>query len=111
MVRFLSVLVLINSVMPAFAQGPTDEELRKKQIATDKGEVGKLLTKWWQEGTAAGNVGDWYDNRDREHSPLNMSLYPQLRKVAYSEEDLKFKRDWALQPKTLPHVTFGNSST
>ncbi|HMF15828.1 MAG TPA: hypothetical protein VKE98_01420, partial [Gemmataceae bacterium] len=58
-----------------------------------------------------GNVGDFYDNRDREHSPLNMSVYPQLQKITYSAEDLKFRRDWAAQGSVLSKVVFGNSST
>ena len=28
------------------------------------------LAEWMQKGTAAGNAGDHYDNRDGGHSPL-----------------------------------------
>lgn len=90
---------------------PTLQDLNKKPITTAPGEVGQLLRGWWRAGTAAGNVGDWYDNRDRDHSALNLTLFPQLRKVAYSDDDRKAKRDWALQPRVLPFVVFGNSST
>ena len=113
MVRGLSVLALAAFVVAAFARadGPSDDDLKKKPITTDKGDVGKLLTKWYKEGTAAGNVGDWYDNRDGEHSPLDLRPWPQLQKVKYSEADFKARRNWALQPRVLPHVVFGNSST
>src|SRR5262245_29956604 len=113
MVRLLGVLILTSSVWLAFARPaePIDDELSKKPITTDRGEIGKLLAQWWKEGTAAGNVGDWYDNRDGEHSPLDLSPWPQLQKVKYSDEDIKARRHWALQPRTLPHVVFGNSST
>ena len=113
MLRLFSALVAASSVFLAFssAADPTADELRKKPITTDTSEVGKLLNKWYKEGTAPGNVGDFYDNRDREHSPLDMRVWPQLRKVAYTKADLKLRRDWALQPRTLPHITFGNSST
>jgi hypothetical protein len=113
MIRSLAVLILTSSALLAFgaAAEPTGDELRKKPITTDSSEVGKLLARWWKEGAAAGNVGDWYDNRDGEHSPLDLRPWPQLRKVLYSPADVKARRHWALQPRTLPHVVFGNSST
>jgi hypothetical protein len=105
-----SLVLLLRGI--AFADSSlTDDDLRKKPITTDTGEIGKLLKKWHADGTAAGNVGDWYDNRDGEHSPLDLRPWPQLRKVIYTEADLKARRNWALQPRTLPHVVFGNSST
>src|SRR4051812_32445067 len=112
MARALSMLILATSLSLAIARadGPSGEDLKKKPITTDGGEVGKLLTRWHKEGTAAGNVGDWYDNRDGEHSPLDLRPWPQLRKVHYTPQDIKLRRHWALQPRTLPHVVFGNSS-
>ena len=85
MLRLLSSLLLGSSLLLAttHAEGNADEELKKKPITRDSGEVGKLLQKWWQEGTAAGNVGDWYDNRDGDHSPLDLRPYPQLQKIPY----------------------------
>src|SRR5262249_43101323 len=59
-------------------------DLRTKPITTAKDELGELLGKWWKEGTAAGNVGDYYDNRDGDHSVLNTNVYPQLQRVIYS---------------------------
>ncbi|MCX5682585.1 MAG: hypothetical protein NT049_02745, partial [Planctomycetota bacterium] len=82
-----------------------------KPITTTKGPVGDLLRKWFADGTAAGNEGDWYDNRDRGHSGLDLGPYPQLKKVEYTEDDRKQGRDWALQSRVLPQVVFGNSST
>jgi len=78
----------------------------------DNSEIAKLLRQWHKEGTAAGNTGDFYDNRDRGHSGLDTSRYPQLDKVEYTKEQLDRRMDWALQAHLLfPHVTFGNSST
>ncbi len=113
MVRLLSVLLLVGSALLAFARAdePSDDDLKKKPITTDNGEVGKLLKQWHKEGTAAGNVGDWYDNRDGEHSPLDLRPWPQLQKVKYSERAIKLRRHWALMLPTRSHVTFGNSST
>lgn len=79
---------------------------------SDQSEIGKLLRQWYKEGTAAGNTGDFYDNRDRGHSLLNTQPYPQLDKVEYTKEQLDRRLDWALQLHFIyPHVTFGNSST
>jgi hypothetical protein len=83
----------------------------EKPITTAKSELGDLLRKWYAEGTAAGNAGDFYDNRDREHSGLNMAPYPQLQKLKYSEQELKERRDWAFFGGVRPCVVFGNSST
>src|SRR3954447_20861544 len=107
----IALLILAVSAFAARADGLPEEELKKKPITTDNGEIGKLLKKWHAEGTAGGNAGDWYDNRDGEHSPLDLRPWPQLQKVHYSDADFKARRNWALQPRTLPHVVFGNSST
>lgn len=121
--RFLAVLVL---VMPTLLFGAfqdpktrppeqpklrTVDELKQLPIAMGDSPIAKLLTGWWREGTAAGNVGDWYDNRDGEHSPLDLRPWPQLQKVHYTEEMLKARVNWAAQRKLLPLVVFGNSST
>lgn len=111
-IRVLSSLLLVSSIIFSIAHGdePADD-LSKKPVTTDTTPIGKLLKKWYTEGTAAGNVGDWYDNRDGEHSPLDIRIWPQLQKVKYTEEDFKLKRNWAAQRIVLPNVTFGNSST
>jgi hypothetical protein len=99
---------------PAAKEGGKTAEpanLADKPITTAQGPLGDLLRKWWQEKTAAGNVGDWYDNRDRAHSDLNMGPYPQLQRIVYTPEEIKGYRDWAAMGTTRPHVTFGNSST
>jgi len=78
----------------------------------DNSEIAKLLRQWHKEGTAAGNTGDFYDNRDRGHSMLNTAPYPQLDRIEYTKEQLDRRMDWALQLHFLhPHVVFGNSST
>ena len=87
------------------------EELRKLPVAIGDSEVVKLLQTWWREGTAAGNVGDWYDNRDGDHSPLDLRLWPQLQKAHYTSEMVKARLNWGAQTKALPIVVFGNSST
>ena len=83
----------------------------KKPIATAKTPLGDLLRKWFAEGTAAGNAGDFYDNRDRGHSRFSTDAYPQLLKIEYTDDARKRNADWALQGRVLPGVVFGNSST
>jgi hypothetical protein len=83
----------------------------KEPITTDGGKAGVLLKQWWKEGTAAGNVGDFYDNRDGDHSPLDIKRYPQITAIKYSPEEIKLKKHWAIAQVIVPHVTFGNSST
>ena len=90
---------------------PPEAKPPSKPITTAKGRLGDLVRRWYAEGTAAGNEGDYYDNRDRGHSGLNLEPYPQLTKVEYTEEDRKRGLDWAIQGRVLPHVVFGNSST
>jgi len=78
----------------------------------DNSKIAKLLRKWYKEGTAAGNTGDFYDNRDGGHSRLNTRRFPQLDKVEYTEEQKKRRLHWAVQLRLLfNHVTLGNSST
>jgi hypothetical protein len=85
--------------------------VKERPISGMNNEVGKLLLKWAAEGTAAGNTGDFYDNRDGEHSPLGLDPWPQLDKVQYTEDEFKRRVNWAAAHTILKHVTFGNSST
>jgi len=80
-------------------------------IATGDSPVAKQLRQWWEAGEAAGNVGDFYDNRDRGHSHLNLKQHPQLAKIQYSEAERKQRKDWAFFPAIRRQVVIGNSST
>jgi hypothetical protein len=120
--RFLTAALLLGWFSQAALLGQEDRpaangdepkttELAKRPISSARDELGNLLRKWWEEGTAAGNVGDWYDNRDRGHSDLPMAPYPQLSRVEYSKAELDRRADWAAARGVRPQVTFGNSST
>lgn len=84
----------------------------KLAVTTDQGEVGKMLRLWYGEGSAAGNVGDRYDNRDGGHSMLRLSRYPQIEPVTYTAQQKARRLNWGLMYGP-PHegVAFGNSST
>lgn len=92
-------------------QNAPSTRLSERPIAANGGEVGRALRKWYAEGTAAGNIGDYYDNRDAGHSNLNIKPYPQLLRIEYAEEEIKNHQHWSMQRKILPYVVFGNSST
>jgi hypothetical protein len=47
------------------------------------GKVGDLIREWHAAGTAAGNHGDLYDNRDDDHSNLAYQEFPQLARIEY----------------------------
>ena len=42
---------------------------------------------------------------------LDLSPYPQMRSIEYSESDRKANRDWAFPSVIRPQIVFGNSST
>ncbi len=109
-------LALIGPVLAGLAAAQTLEKidpdaLRQRPVTTVPGPAGDLVRQWWKAGTAAGNIGDYYDNRDGDHSPLDRSLFPQLAAVRYSPDDIKLRKHWAAQSVLLPAVVFGNSST
>ena len=77
-----------------------------------KDELAKLLNGWLRAGTAAGNQGDLYDNRDRGHSRLNNKTWPQLSFIAYSKCASAANIDYGLNSHIFFNaITFGNSST
>ncbi len=50
-----------------------------------KGPAGDAVRKWFEEGTAAGNRGDLYDNRDNDHSHPERGEFPWLVRTRYSK--------------------------
>jgi len=81
-------------------------------IASGNTNLAQRLRAWHAAAAAAGNTGDFYDNRDGGHSKLNVRLFPQLDRIEYTDEHKKRGLHWGLQYRILfPHVTVGNSST
>ena len=81
-------------------------------IAKGQGKVGDLLREWFEEGTAAGNRGDFYDNHDGDHSNMNFRGFPQLTRIEYGEALRKRGLHNGLQRHFIfSGVTLGNSST
>ena len=85
---------------------------KKQPIAPAGGEIGNLLRDWYASGSAAGNIGDYYDNRDGGHSQLNLASHPQLLpQNNFTEAQIKARVNWGRQTRVLPNVVIGNSST
>ena len=86
--------------------------IEARTVTTLQTDAGVQLRHWYANGTAAGNTGDFYDNRDDGHSLLNPKLFPQLDRVRYSEEQREKRLHFGAQTRLLhEHVTVGNSST
>jgi YD repeat-containing protein len=87
------------------------EEPASEEIIQGHGLVGTLLTRWRQEGTAAGNHGDVYDNYDAGHSPLNTRAFPQMSRITYADIVKKYDYHRGLQTRFLHSgVVLGNAS-
>lgn len=88
------------------------QEPRSAKVQFGNSPVTEQLNVWFQQGKAAGNSGDLYDNRDRQHSTLWPDDYPQLSFIRYGEEAMRSSIDYGLNDVILYNaVTFGNSST
>ncbi|MBI1367312.1 MAG: hypothetical protein GC162_01520 [Planctomycetes bacterium] len=74
-------------------------------------EIQNTLNAWYQQGTAAGNIGDCYDNRDRGHSQLG-GYFPQMTRITYDAELKQHNLDYGVQVQLIfDRVVMGNSST
>jgi hypothetical protein len=81
-------------------------------VSKGRDPASKLVNEWCRSGTAAGLDGVYYDNRDRKHSDLGISTYPQLQPITYSADEWNRKVDWGKQLRAHPgKVVIGNSST
>ncbi len=62
------------------------DALKEKPISQGWGEISDLLRKWHKDGTAAGHVGDYYDNHDEDHSSMHFDWFPQLARIRFGKE-------------------------
>ena len=91
---------------------PRDAGRREIAGTSLPGTVHERLTELHARGRAAGNAGDLYDNRDRDHSTLRPGLLPQLAFVEYGPAAKARRVDYG--PTTelaFDRPVFGNSST
>ncbi len=86
---------------------------RKPEIdPADVSPAARLLRVLRNSGAAAGLAGVIYDNRDRNHSPLPVTLFPKLTRLRYAPDLIARNLDLGLADRILlPGIAFGNSST
>jgi len=100
-----------NGVFRTFFKLP-DVNPISSQVLRGPEPAALLLNQWYAEGTAAGNWGDLYDNRDTDHSNLTYLHYPQLSRIEYTDAAKQLGLHHGLQTRFFFNgVTFGNSST
>ena len=75
-----------------------------------RGPAYDLLRRLYAEGKAAGNHGDFYENRDRGHSRLGPRAHPQMTPITYAPEVRSLGYGLALDLQFDAPV-LGNSST
>lgn len=81
-------------------------------VRNGNGPADQMLNNLYVARRAAGNHMDLYDNRDRGHSKLRSSRYPQLTFVEYGAAAKKYGADYGLNGSLIfNQITFGNSST
>src|SRR5262249_13983506 len=73
-----------NGFFTCFLEKPGG--LEDKAHANGLGGAGGLLRTWVKEGSAAGNVGDFYDNHDEDHSSMGWQSFPQLTRIRFGKE-------------------------
>jgi YD repeat-containing protein len=59
---------------------------RKVTPEAYQGPYAELIQAWMREGTAAGNAGDLYVNRDEDRTQIATEKFPLLTSVMYGEE-------------------------
>lgn len=79
-------------------------------ITTRTDTVGRLLDGWAKEHSAAGLRLIQYENRDGQHSALDLLRYPGLAVYQPTEEEKKTGRDKAAAYVVRPRPTVGNCS-
>ena len=88
-----ATLTETNLVAPAYSASRPDAPERA------------LVSAWLADGTAAGNGGDLYVNRDRGHSQPAVSDFPLLTAVRLADAARPFNAD-----VNHPNLAFGNAA-
>jgi hypothetical protein len=74
------------------------------------GSAGDAVRAWQAEGTAAGNRGDLYDNRDDGHSPFDLTGFPDMIRVRYGIDARQQNAHIGIAQFLYNGVVLGNSS-
>jgi hypothetical protein len=91
---------------------PPMADPREKDAVKGGGAIVEQINRWYAEGTAAGNLGDFYDNHDGDHSRMNPVEFPQLTFIRWDDETKRRQFHTGLQTRFFfSGVVLGNSST
>ncbi len=71
--------------------------LRENLIDSSNDKVGQRIQAWYEEGSAAGNVGDCYENRDGGHSKLPLHRFQQFANITYDSSLKKQKANFGVK--------------
>jgi hypothetical protein len=74
------------------------------------GPAKQEIQQWMKEGTASGNLGDLYLNRDNGHSSLAFTNFPGLTPVVYGEDAKAKQANIGLPNALFPYPLIGNAS-
>lgn len=74
------------------------------------GPAKKEIVEWLKAGTASGNFGDLYVNRDNGHSALNLTNFPGLTPVVYGDAAKAKQVNVGLPDANFSYPVIGNAS-
>lgn len=75
--------------------------LREAPVDQSDNALGQRIQAWYDEGEAAGNVGDFYENRDGGHSKLKLERFAQFTSLKYDQELKKRGADYGAKVKIV----------
>jgi len=105
---YLIKILAVASVLAVCVQ--PNRAAAQVKATLQKGDAADALNLLFAEGLAAGNVGIFYDNRDRAHANFPVQNYPGLQRITYTEQEKAQRLDVGLANRILPQVTIGNCS-
>ncbi len=86
-------------------------ESAEARAALYSGPAKEVMAAWLADGTAAGNGGDLYINRDRDHSRVKIESFPLLSELRFEGEAKKKDVDKAIPNTLYPGaIVVGNAS-
>ncbi len=78
--------------------------------STPKSPLAVQVAGWLADGSAAGNTGDIYLNRDRNHSAISLGDFPHLTGLAFTKDSQVENADICHANTLFPGAVFANCS-
>ena len=94
----------------AFFALPTNAPPPAEFATRWNGPDAALIQPWLAANTAAGNFGDFYDNRDDGHSRLDCAPFAGLTAIHYDADARRYNAHYGLDQFLFNGVVIGNSS-